>query len=147
MLIFGDNLQTMKTLLQMKKEGRLVNSDGSEGIRLIYIDPPFATKQEFVGKGERAYQDKLVGAKFIEWLRKRLIFLRELLSEDGSIYIHLDWKKVHYIKVIADEIFGEHNFVREVIWRIGWVSGFKSVANNWVRNHDTILYYAKIRIE
>ena len=143
MLIFGDNLQTMKTLLQMKKEGRLVNSDGSEGIRLIYIDPPFATKQEFVGKGERAYQDKLVGAKFIEWLRKRLIFLRELLSEDGSIYIHLDWKKVHYIKVIADEIFGEHNFVREVIWRIGWVSGFKSVANNWVRNHDTILYYAK----
>lgn len=143
MLIFGDNLQTMKTLLRMKREGKLVNSDGSEGVRLIYIDPPFATKQEFIGQGERAYQDKLYGAKFIEWLRRRLIFLRELLSEDGSIYIHLDWKKVHYIKVIADEVFGENNFVREVIWRIGWVSGFKSVANNWVRNHDTILYYAK----
>lgn len=143
MLVFGDNLQTMKTLLQMKKEGKLFNADGSEGVRLIYIDPPFATKQEFIGRGERAYQDKLHGAQFIEWLRKRLIFLRELLSDDGSIYIHLDWKKVHYIKVVADEVFGENNFIREIIWRIGWVSGFKSVANNWVRNHDTILYYAK----
>jgi len=146
MLIFGDNLQAMKTLLQWKAEGRLVNPDGSRGVKLVYIDPPFATKQEFVGGvGERAYQDKVVGARFVEWLRKRLLLLRELLTEDGSIYIHLDWKKVHYIKVIADEVFGEENFVREIIWRIGWVSGFKSVANNWVRNHDTILYYARDR--
>ena len=144
MLIFGDNLQAMKTLLKWKEEGRLVNPDGSRGVQLVYIDPPFATRQEFRGSlGEKAYQDKLVGARFVEWLRKRLILLRELLSDDGSIYIHLDWKKVHYIKIIADEVFGEHNFVREIIWRLGWVSGFKSVANNWVRNHETILYYAR----
>jgi len=62
MLIFGDNLLAMKTLLQMKEEGRLVNPDGSHGVKLVYIDPPFATKQEFKGtEGERAYQDKIVG--------------------------------------------------------------------------------------
>ena len=144
MLIFGDNLQVLKTLLKMKEKGKLKNADGTKGVRLIYIDPPFATKQEFRGKnGEKAYQDKIIGAKFLEWLRKRLILMRELLSDDGSIYVHLDWKKVHYVKILMDEIFGEDNFVREIIWRIGWVSGFKSVANNWVRNHDTILYYAK----
>jgi len=58
MLIFGDNLQAMKTLLQMKEEGRLVNADGSHGVKLVYIDPPFATKQELRGAGgERAYQE------------------------------------------------------------------------------------------
>jgi site-specific DNA-methyltransferase (adenine-specific)/adenine-specific DNA-methyltransferase len=144
MLIFGDNLQILKTLLKMKEDGKLKNPDGSRGVKLIYIDPPFATYQEFFGsKGEKAYQDKIIGANFLEWLRQRLVLLRDLLSDDGSIYIHLDWKKVHYVKTLMDEIFGEENFIREVIWRIGWVSGFKSVADNWVRNHDTILYYAK----
>jgi len=144
MLIFGDNLQILKTLLQMKQEGKLKNADGTPGVRLVYIDPPFATKQEFRGsQDQKAYQDKLAGARFLEFLRKRLIFLRELLSEEGSIYIHLDWKKAHYIKVIADEIFGEERFQREIVWRIGWVSGYKSVANNWIRNHETILFYVK----
>jgi len=143
-LIFGDNLQILKTLLKMKEDGKLKSPDGSRGVKLIYIDTPFATKQEFRAKnGEKAYQDKIIGSKFLEWLRQRLILLRDLLSDDGSIYIHLDWKKVHYVKTLMDEIFGEENFIREVIWRIGWVSGFKSVADNWVRNHDTILYYAK----
>jgi hypothetical protein len=85
LLIFGDNLQAMKTLLQWKAEGRLVNPDGSRGVKLVYIDPPFATREEFVGRqGERAYKDKVVGARFVEWLRRRLILLRELLTEDGS---------------------------------------------------------------
>jgi DNA modification methylase len=135
-LIFGDNLQVLKTLMN--------DPDVKGKVRLVYIDPPFATKQEFRGsKDQKAYQDKLVGAEFLEFLRKRLIFLRDLLTDDGSIYVHLDWKKAHYVKSLMDEIFGEHNFIREIIWRIGWVSGFKSVANNWVRNHDTLLYYAK----
>lgn len=142
MLIFGDNLQVLKTLLQMKQEGRLKNEDGTPGIRLVYIDPPFATRQEFAGsQDQKAYQDKVAGAKFVEFLRKRLVLLRELLSDDGSIYIHLDWKKAHYVKVIADEIFGEQRFQREIIWRIGWVSGYKSVAKNWIRNHETLLFY------
>ena len=89
-LIFGDNLQAMKTLLKMKEDGKLINSDGSHGVKLIYIDPPFATKREFSGsQDERAYQDKIAGAEFIEFLRQRIVFLRELLTPNGSIYIHL----------------------------------------------------------
>jgi site-specific DNA-methyltransferase (adenine-specific)/adenine-specific DNA-methyltransferase len=144
MLIFGDNLQALKHLLKLKEQGKLRNPDGRNGVKLVYIDPPFATEQEFRGsKGEKAYQDKIAGSEFLEFLRKRLIFLKELLTDDGSIYVHLDWKKVHYVKVLLDEILDEKNFVREIIWRMGWVSGFKSVANNWIRNHETILFYAK----
>ena len=85
-LIFGDNLQVLKTLLEMKSGGYLANADGMPGVRLIYIDPPFATKREFSGSQEqRAYQDKVEGARFIEFLRKRLILLRGLLSDDGSM--------------------------------------------------------------
>jgi len=69
-LIFGDNLQAMKTLLAQKKAGNLRNADGTPGVRLIYIDPPFATKQEFRGsKEQKAYQDKIVGAQFVEFVR------------------------------------------------------------------------------
>lgn len=144
MLIFGDNLQVLKTLLQMKQEGRLKNADGTLGVRLVYIDPPFATRQEFRGsQDQKAYQDKIAGARFLEFLRKRLVFLRELLSEDGSIYVHLDWKKGHYVKTIMDEVFGEHDFRREIIWALKGAAGYKSLANSFVRGHDTILYYSK----
>ncbi len=143
MLIFGDNLQVMKALLELKKVGKLCNADGTPGVRLIYIDPPFATKLEFRGsEDQKAYQDKIAGAQFLEFLRKRLVLMRDLLSPNGSIYIHLDWKKAHAIKLIADEIFGDNKFVREIIWRIGWVSGYKSIANNWIRNHETLLFYS-----
>lgn len=143
-LIFGDNLQAMKTLLQMKEEGKLVNADGTPGVRLIYIDPPFATKKEFRGsQDQKAYQDKIVGAEFLEFLRKRLVIMRELLASDGSIYIHLDWKKGHYAKVLLDEIFGENNFVREIIWDRMNPSGGKAAADNWIHTHDTIYFYSK----
>jgi len=99
MLIFGDNLQAMKTLLEMKKQGKLCNADGTAGVRLIYIDPPFATKQDFKGsEDQKAYQDRIEGALFIEFIRKRLVLLKALMSEDASIYLHLDTKKSHYIK-------------------------------------------------
>src|SRR5438132_11942815 len=63
MLIFGDNLQVMKTLFEMKKDGKLSNADGAPGVRLIYIDPPFATNKDFTGTAEqKAYQDKIIGA-------------------------------------------------------------------------------------
>lgn len=144
-LIFGENLQILKTLIQMKKDGKLKNTDGTDGVRLIYIDPPFATKQEFKVNGEEqvAYADKLSGAAFIEFIRKRLILAKELLTDDGSIFVHLDNKMVHYIKVIMDEVFGKNNFQREIIWQLSGVSGFKSLAENFVRGHDTILYYSK----
>jgi site-specific DNA-methyltransferase (adenine-specific)/adenine-specific DNA-methyltransferase len=118
MLIFGDNLQAMRTLLKKKEQGQLVNADGSRGMRLVYIDPPFATKQDFRGdQDERAYRDKIVGAEFIEFLRRRLVFLRELLTDDGAIFVHLDWKKGHYARVVLDEVFGEHNFRNEIVVR------------------------------
>jgi len=144
MLIFGDNLQVLKTLLQMKQEGKLKNADGTPGVRLVYIDPPFASRQEFGGsEDQKAYQDKIVGANFVEFLRKRLVFLREILSDDGAIYVHMDEKKSHYAKVILDEILGENRFQREIVWRIGWLSGFKTQAQNWIRNHDGLLFYVK----
>lgn len=141
MLIFGDNLQVLKTLLQMKDNGKLKNSDGTPGVRLVYIDPPFATKQDFKGsQDQKAYQDKIAGANFLEFLRKRLIFLRELLSEDGSIYVHLDWKKGHYVKTLMDEVFGEHNFLNEIIWRRIYAH---SDAHKFGQVHETIMLYRK----
>lgn len=126
-LVFGDNLQVLKTLYAMRERGELTNADGTPGVRLCYIDPPFATRQEFRGKqDEMAYADKIIGARFVEFLRKRLILIHELLAEDGTIYVHLDQRKVHYIKVILDEVFGEQNFLSEVIWelRLGiWRTG------------------------
>ena len=118
LLILGDNLQVLKRLLEEKNAGKLVNSDGTPGVRLVYIDPPFATQREFRGtQDQKAYMDKIVGAQFLEFLRKRLILLRELLASNGSIYVHLDSRKVHYVKVLMDEIFGEERFQSEIIWK------------------------------
>lgn len=142
MLIFGDNLQGMKTLLDMKKEGNLCNADGTHGVRLIYIDPPFATKQEFRGsEDQKAYQDKLIGSTFLEFLRKRLIFIRELLSDDGSIFVHLDWKKGQYTKILMDEIFGEHRFENEIIWH--YPDNFQGNVNRFPNNHNMIYLYSR----
>lgn len=141
MLIFGDNLQAMKTLLQWKAEGRLVNPDGSRGVKLVYIDPPFATKQEFRGsQDERAYQDKVAGAQFLEFLRRRLVLLRELLTPDGVIYIHLDWRKGHYVKVLADDVFGEHRFRNEIVWQR---TSARSDSRTYNHIHDTIFFYSR----
>lgn len=131
-LILGDNLKVLKALADDPNVRGKVN--------LIYIDPPFATKRDFMQNEVKAYEDKVVGSAFIEFLRKRLIFLRELLADDGLIYIHLDMKKMHYIKVIADEIFGEHNFRNEIVW--GYKTGGVST-RFWPRKHDTLLMYSK----
>lgn len=140
-LIFGDNLQAMMTLVEMKRRGELRNSDGTPGIRLVYIDPPFASKQEFRGsQDERAYQDKVAGAQFIEFIRRRLVLLRELLADDGAIYVHLDQRKAHYIKVVLDEIFGEQNFVNEIIWKR--LSAHND-AHKYGPIHDSIFFYAR----
>lgn len=141
-LIFGDNLQVLKALMD---DPEVYDKNTGRGkVRLIYIDPPFATKQEFRGsQDQKAYQDKIVGAQFLEFLRKRLVFLRELLADDGSIYVHLDWKKAHYVKNLMDEIFEENNFLGEVIWNYGSPSGGRVLGAKLVKSHDTILHYAK----
>jgi len=142
MLIFGDNLQVMKTLLEMKKKGQLTNADGTQGAKLIYIDPPFASKQDFRGsQDQKAYHDKIAGAEFIEFLRKRLILLRELMAEKSLIYIHLDQKKSHHIKLIMDEVFGETNFLNEVIWK--YTKFQMRDMSRFVKNSDRLLLYSK----
>lgn len=141
MLIFGDNLQVMKGLLQMKKNGQFLNADGTPGARLIYIDPPFATKQDFQGsQDQKAYQDKVTGAHFVEFMRRRIVLLRELLSDDGCFYLHLDIKKIHYMKVLLDEVFGEERFVNEIIWKR---TSAHSDSATYANVHDALLIYSK----
>lgn len=142
-LIHGDNLNALKTLIELKQKGKIVNSDSTPGVRLVYIDPPFSTNLSFKGKkNQKAYEDKIVGAEFMEFLRKRLILLRELLADNGSIFVHLDWKKAHYVKAIMDEVFGEENFLNDIVWHYGG-RGAKAIAGQFSRNHDIILWYQK----
>ena len=142
LLIYGDNLLGLKALYE---DQRGANRFGTKGkIKLIYIDPPFATKQDFMKDREKAYRDKLIGTQFIEFLRKRLILLRELLADDGSIYVHLDQKKSHYIKVVLDEVFGEENFQNAITWkRQSAKSGAFDGLGQYGRIHETLLYYTK----
>lgn len=138
-LIFWDNLQVLKTLLVDKDLSKEIAENG--GIKLIYIDPPFATKSDFKsGEWEKAYGDKIAWSEFIEFLRKRLILMRELLADDGTICVHLDQKKSHYIKIILDEIFGEYNYSNEIIrnYVSWWIS-----QTCFARKHDNILTYHK----
>lgn len=142
MLVFGDNLQVLKSLVARKKEGSLCSEDGTPGVRLVYIDPPFATKNDFQGnQSQKAYRDKILGAQFLEFLRKRLILLKELLSDDGALVVHLDWKKGHYVKVLLDEIFGESRFRNEIIW--WYYNKMQGNVKRFPSNHETLLYYTK----
>ena len=127
-IIKGNNLLTISSLLK-KYEGK---------IRLIYIDPPYNTESDTF-----LYNDKFNRSTWLTFLKNRLEVAKRLLRPDGAIYVQLDYNEVHYAKVLMDEIFGEENFQREIIWRIGWVSGYKTTANNYIRNHDTILFYSK----
>jgi site-specific DNA-methyltransferase (adenine-specific)/adenine-specific DNA-methyltransferase len=138
MLIYGDNLLALKELYA---DQRGPNRYGTrDRIKLIYIDPPFATKQDFMKDKEKAYRDKVFGAQFIEFLRRRLILLCEILADDGSIFVHLDWKKGHYIKAVLDEVFGEESFLNEIIWQR---TSAQSNPKKFGVIHDTLLWYRK----
>ncbi|MGI5853418.1 MAG: DNA methyltransferase [Bacillota bacterium] len=89
------------------------------------------------------YTDQWSESSYLQFMYERLWMVRELLAENGSLYLHLDSNEVHAIKLICDEVFGPECFQRQIIWRIGWISGYKSAARNWIRNHDTILFYCK----
>ncbi|MCF0207611.1 MAG: site-specific DNA-methyltransferase, partial [Bacteroidales bacterium] len=144
LLIHSDNLQGLQFLLDNGYKGK---------IDLVYIDPPFATGINFTvsnGRantisnskdGEIAYSDTLKGADFIDFLRKRIVLLHELLSEKGSIYLHIDYKIGHYVKVMMDEIFGMSNF-RNDITRIKCnPKNFNRVGYGNIK--DLILFYTK----
>ena len=130
-LILGDNLKVLKTLADDPNIRGKVN--------LIYIDPPFATKRDFMKDEVKAYADKVVGSAFIEFTRKRIILLKELLAPDGTIFVHLDQKKGHYIKIILDEIFGENHFLNEIVW----LYGLGGSSNKYFpQKHDNIFWYS-----
>lgn len=139
MIVYGENLQFLKNIYI--NEDPIIKDKIKGKVKLIYIDPPFATDDEFRGKdGAKAYSDKVKGTRFIEFLRRRLIVAKEILDEDGTIYVHLDNKMVHYIKVVMDEIFEKNNFRNEIIWH--YFMGGKP--NNYFANkHDTLLVYKK----
>ncbi len=140
MIVQGDNLQFLKTCYL--DQDPLIRGKIKGKIKLVYMDPPFATKADFQAKeGEDSYSDKVDRAEFVEQLRERLIFMRECLSIDGSIYLHLDSRMAHYIRVVLDEVFGAANFRNEIV-RIKCnpknytSSGFGNI-------HDTVFLYAR----
>lgn len=141
-LVQGDNLPVLRHLLELKKTGRLRNADGTDGIRLVYIDPPFATKQDFQNtkNGAVSYSDKVAGADFLESLRRRLILIRELLADNGTIFLHLDWRRAHYVRVLMDEVFGENRFINEIA-RL-YAGGGQSVTS-FPKKHEPIFWYAR----
>lgn len=112
----------------------LIKQGRAGKINLIYIDPPFFTGADFTVRTklgderiekepsiieERAYKDTWSGgiASYLRYMYERLVLMRDLLAENGSIYVHLDWHVGHYVKLMMDEIFGYENFVNEVVWR------------------------------
>ena len=156
-LIWGDN----KLVLSSLKNGPLREEiEAQGGLKLIYIDPPFDVGADFsldieIGEEtftkdpnileEIAYRDTWgKGAdSFLAMIYERLMLMRDLLAADGSVYVHCDWRLTAHLRLALDEVFASDNFQREIIWRIGWLSGYKTKAKNWIRNHDTILFYTK----
>lgn len=160
-LIWGDN----KLILSSLKNGPMRKEiEAQGGLKLIYIDPPFDVGADFsmdieIGEEgdaesftkkpsvieEIAYRDTWgKGAdSFIAMIYERLKLMHELLAEEGSIYVHCDWRVSAFMKLVLDEVFGKDNFQREVIWSIETSSGFKAQADNWIRGHDTIYFYSK----
>ena len=147
-LFYGDNLDVLRHLL----------GDYRAKIQLIYIDPPFESQsfyqKKILLKGEAnktstpimqevQYDDFWTSEVYLQFMYERLVLLRELLAENGSIYVHCDWHKVHHLRILMDEIFGAENFRNEIIWKRGTVKGAKAKGKQFARNHDSILYYSK----
>jgi len=159
----------MSSLIEgVKINGEEYNLRGK--IKLIYIDPPFATGADFsfkVGMPEEwksvadkneivkapsileelAYRDMWGGrtpeeriASYLNYMYERLVLMKELLSNDGSIYVHLDYRMVHYVKLIMDEIFGRENFRNEIVWSY---RRWNVEAKRFNSNHDVLLLYSK----
>lgn len=128
-LFRGNNLPLMRVL-------------PDEACDLIYLDPPFKTQRVRASHGGPSYDDRWDGGmrSYLDFLNPRLAEAHRLLSRKGSLYLHLDWRVVHYVKVELDRIFGPDNFLNEIIWsyRTGGLS-----KRRFARKHDTILLYAK----
>ena len=154
-LIYGDNLLAMQALLTGDKSSNLEALRGK--VDLIYIDPPFDSKADYRTKitlpGNEITQKPTTFEQFgysdlwqkgtvsyLEYMYPRLLLMRELLSDKGSIYVHIDWHVGHYIKILLDDIFGKENFVNEIVWHYPSMS----ITNSFFpRKHDCIYCYKK----
>lgn len=150
-IFWGDNLQVMSHMLK-EYRGK---------IDLIYIDPPFDSKADYkkkieikgVGKTEsdsssfeeKQYGDIWTNDEYLQFMYERLILLRELLSDSGTIFLHCDWHKSHHLRMLMDEVFSPNNFINEIVW------GYEDIGSRAVkyfkRKHDTILMYSKTASE
>ncbi len=140
LLVFGDNLQILKTFY--RNEDPLIKNKIKGKVKFIYIDPPFATEADFRNGGAKAYSDKAKGAEFVEFLRRRLIVAKELMAEDGTIWIHLDYRKAEYIKIIMDELFPAC-YLNTIFWRSQVPRGAKASADFLPKSCQQILIYKK----
>jgi len=147
-IFWGDNLQVMSHLLK-KYRGK---------VDLIYIDPPFDSKADYKKKiqlkgkqvtndstafEEKQYTDIWSNDEYLQFMYERLILMRELLSDKGSIYVHCDYHKSHYLRLILDEIFGVARFKSEIIWKRTFNSGSsKALSNKFPSNTDSILWFS-----
>ena len=153
-LIYGDNLLAMAALLAGDED----NASLRGKIDLIYIDPPFDSKADYRTKitlpgatidqrptvfEQFAYSDTWADgtASYLAMITPRLVLMRELLTETGSIYVHLDWHVSHYVKMVLDEIFGRSRFLNEVVWKRR--TGTASSNNSFGVQTDSIFVYAK----
>ena len=128
LVIKGNNLLALASLLPLY-EGK---------IQLIYIDPPFNT-----GGDDFRYNDSFNHSAWLVFMKNRLELAKHLLAPSGSIYVHLDFNEVHYGKLLLDEVFGRACFQREIIWDTQVLSGYKTLAENWIRGHDSVLFYTR----
>ncbi len=128
LIIKGNNLLAIASLLK-KYEGK---------ISCIYIDPPFNT-----GNDSFNYNDKFTRSTWLVFMKNRLMLAKKLLAETGNIFIHIDINQSHYLKVLCDEVFGNDNFVEEIIWSYGSPSGGRASTPKPVNIHDYILHYSK----
>lgn len=126
-LIHSENYQALKTILPKF----------NEKIQTCYVDPPFNTGSDF------EYLDNYQDSSWLTLMDNRLSLSRDFLKDSGSIFLHLDHNADYYGRILLNKNFEKENFVNEIIWRMGWVSGYKTQVDAFVRNHDVIFYYAK----
>jgi DNA modification methylase len=145
-IFWGDNLQVMSHLLK-KYRGQ---------VDLVYIDPPFDSKADYkrtielrhkkiqndsTSFEEKQYADIWTNDDYLQFMYERLILIRELLSDHGSIYLHCDWHRASFLRILLDEVFGQHNFLNEIVWSY---FGFKrATSRKYPQKHDLIYSYTK----
>ena len=154
LLFHGDNKEVLAHLLANGFRGR---------VKLIYIDPPFDSGADYVRKvnlrgiigtskvdgesytlGEQIqYTDIWANDNYLQFMYERLLLLKELLDENGSIWVHSDWRRVHHFRLLLDEVFGGDMFIDEIVWKSQTPSGMKALANQFSYCHETLIWYSK----